>query len=130
MSNAWRAVAAAAAAISLATCTGAAVSTAPPSTRVTAVGPVFADVRGMTLYTYDADRPGLSRCYGLCAFAWPPAAADADARPAGGFMVISRADGTRQWVYKGAPLYGYFRDAKPGDTAGEGDDGVWHVARP
>ncbi|HVH77721.1 MAG TPA: hypothetical protein VM755_22625 [Stellaceae bacterium] len=119
-----------AAALSLAACAGAAVSSTAPSIRRTALGPVFADAKGMTLYTYDGDRPGLSKCDGLCAIAWPPAGAAADARPAGRFTLITRADGSRQWAYKGAPLYGYFRDSKPGDTAGDGDDGVWRVAKP
>ena len=130
MSETLRRAAAVAAVLSLAACAEAAVSSVPPTVRTTAVGPVFADARGMTLYTYDADRPDLSKCYGLCAIAWPPAAATVDAHPANGFTLVARTDGTKQWTYKGAPLYLYFRDAKPGDTAGDGDEGVWHVARP
>jgi predicted lipoprotein with Yx(FWY)xxD motif len=111
-------------------CASTTASSAPPTTRATAIGPVFADVRGMTLYTYDADRPGVPKCYGLCAIAWPPAKASAEARPSGAFTLISRTDGSRQWAYKGAPLYDYFRDSQPGDTTGDGDEGVWHAAIP
>ena len=104
------------------------MSSTPPARRVTTIGPVLADARGMTLYIYDADRPGVSKCYGLCAIAWPPAEAPAEARTSAPFTIISRTDGTKQWAYKGAPLYGYFRDSKPGDTNGDGDEGVWHAA--
>jgi predicted lipoprotein with Yx(FWY)xxD motif len=130
MTGALRAIPAVAAAMSLAACAAAIPSSAAPTTRMTAIGPVFANAGGMTLYTYDDDVQGASECYGLCAIAWPPAQAAANAQPAGDFTVISRADGTKQWAYKGAPLYGYFRDAKPGDTVGDEDEAVWHVAKP
>ena len=114
----------------LAACAVAPPSASPPAARATAIGPVLTDTRGMTLYTYDADPAGRSKCYGLCAIAWPPATAAAAAQLRGAFTLVRRADATQQWAYKGAPLYGFFRDAKPGDTAGDGDEGVWHVARP
>ena len=117
-------------AVFLAACAAATVSATAPSRRMTSIGPVLADSGGMTLYTYDDDPPGVSACYRVCAIAWPPAEAAADAMPAGRFSVITRSNGTKQWAIKGAPLYGYFRDAKPGDTRGDGDEGVWHVARP
>jgi predicted lipoprotein with Yx(FWY)xxD motif len=43
--------------------------------------------------------------------------------------VIVRDDGSRQWAYKGKPLYLWVKDHKPGDTTGDGFRGVWHVAR-
>lgn len=30
------------------------------------------DQNGMTLYTFDKDRPGESNCYDQCALSWPP----------------------------------------------------------
>lgn len=102
----------------------------PGTTRQTGIGEVFTDANGMTLYTYDEDTPGKSNCTGLCAAFWPPVIADGAAKPTAGFAAISRADGSKQWAYKGNPLYGYALDAKAGDTAGDGADGVWHAAKP
>jgi predicted lipoprotein with Yx(FWY)xxD motif len=95
-----------------------------------ASGPVLTDVRGMTLYTFDKDTGGTSACYDGCAKNWPPLPAT-DAHAADGdFGIIERTDGTYQWTYKGMPLYTWIKDAKPGDTTGDGVNGVWHVARP
>ena len=101
----------------------------PGATRKTGLGEVFTDAKGMTLYTYDADTPGKSKCTGLCAVIWPPVKAADTAKPTGGFTVITRDDGTKQWAYLKKPLYGYVSDAKPGDTTGDGADGVWHAAK-
>ena len=102
----------------------------PGATRRTALGEVFTGATGMTLYTYDQDTPGKSNCYGLCAAFWPPVGAPADAVPTGRFTVVTRDGGAKQWAHDGRPLYGYVSDAKPGDTEGDGVDGVWRVATP
>ncbi len=101
----------------------------PGTTRQTGLGEVFTDANGMTLYTYDEDTPGKSNCTGLCAAFRPPVSADDTAKPTGGFTTITRDDGTKQWAYKGRPLYGYVLDGKAGDTGGDGVDGVWHAAK-
>lgn len=100
----------------------------PGETRMTKAGAMLVDAGGMTLYTYDRDKPGMSDCSGLCAVAWPPALADKGAEPHGGFTLVKRKDGSMQWAYKGHPLYGYISDSKPGDVKGDGEDGVWHAA--
>lgn len=108
----------------------------PGKSRTTKIGRVLVDSNGMTLYTYDKDtvgdanRPGTSACTGLCAVAWPPALAAKDSAPHDGFTLVTRADGARQWAYKGRPLYGYVSDSAPGDVTGDGADGVWHAAHP
>ena len=102
----------------------------PVSTVPTALGPVLADAHGMTLYTFDNDKPGLSNCYGPCAKAWPPLMAGPGAAPAGPWSVVPRKDGTAMWAYKGEPVYLWQKDKKPGDTTGDGFRGVWHIARP
>ena len=96
----------------------------------TAVGPVLADRRGMTLYTFDNDKRGVSACYLKCAEAWPPFRAGPRARRAGPWTIIVRRGGERQWAYKGRPLYTWIKDKGPGQTTGDGVKGVWHVARP
>lgn len=87
---------------------------------------------GMTLYTFDRDPAGAGKsvCNGPCAQNWPPLAAAADAAGSGDWTVVVRDDGSRQWAYKGKPLYFWTKDQKPGDRTGDGFNGVWHVARP
>jgi predicted lipoprotein with Yx(FWY)xxD motif len=99
-------------------------------TMTTPMGPVMANDKGMTLYTFDQDSGGMSACSGPCAQNWPPLAAPADAKANGDWTVVARDDGSKQWAYKGKPLYGFVKDMKPGDTMGDGVKGVWHAAKP
>jgi predicted lipoprotein with Yx(FWY)xxD motif len=85
---------------------------------------------GMTLYTFDQDGPGKSACNGPCAENWPPLKASATDRVEGDYSVVTRDDGSKQWAYKGQPLYFWVKDAKPGDASGAGVKGVWHTAKP
>jgi predicted lipoprotein with Yx(FWY)xxD motif len=90
---------------------------------------------GMTLYTFDRDAVGSGRsaCVGPCAANWPAfgTGATTGASTAGDWTVVARDDGSRQWAYKGRPLYTFAKDAKPGDRNGDGFlNGAWHVARP
>ena len=101
-------------------------------------GPVvLADAKGMTLYTFDMDKsPGKSACNPdtKCSVYWPPLMAAADSKPMGDWTVVSRDDGSKQWAYKGKPLYTFMNDKKAGDTAGNdmGPNGthIWHCALP
>jgi predicted lipoprotein with Yx(FWY)xxD motif len=91
---------------------------------------LLVDGAGHTLYRYDPDgASGHSRCSGSCAAVWPPYLADGGARAAGGFSVTARADGSRQWIYRGHPLYLFVGEDKPGDRDGDGVNGSWHVVR-
>lgn len=96
----------------------------------TSKGKALVDAKGMTLYTFDRDSPGKSSCSGQCITYWPAFAPAAGAQPAGDWTIITRADGARQWAYKGKPLYLWKDDKKPGDAAGDGVNNVWHIARP
>jgi len=89
---------------------------------------VLTDANGMSLYTWDKDADGVSNCYDQCATNWPPALADASAAAEGDFTLVDRKDGTKVWAYKGKPLYAWAKDAKPGDTTGDGVGGAWHLA--
>src|SRR5262245_53361853 len=95
----------------------------------TSAGKVLANEKGMTLYTFDDDMPGMSTCTGKCTKVWPPALAPADAKPVGHLTIIPREDGTKQWADHGKPLYTFFQDKKPRDVAGDGMNGVWHVVK-
>ena len=95
----------------------------------TKIGKVLADANSMTLYVFDKDTPGKSNCYGKCAKAWPPIEAGANSMASGRLSIVMRTDGSRQWAYDKMPLYGWFKDKKPGDVTGDGLRGVWHVVR-
>ena len=100
--------------------------------KTTKIGKVLADAKGDTLYWYSKDmRNGPSTCTGGCLSAWPvvagkPAAAMGIAF-AGQLGEVTDAGGTVQATYNGYPLYTYSGDMAPGETAGNGVGGVWHV---
>jgi predicted lipoprotein with Yx(FWY)xxD motif len=97
----------------------------------TSKGKVLVDAKGLTLYTLDRDTtPNKSSCNGNCATNWPPLPVAADAKDLGTWTVVTRDDGSKQWAYKGKPLYFWKDDKKPGDVEGDGRNGVWHVAAP
>ena len=104
---------------------------APTKMGDSAKGKVLTSDKGMTLYVFDKDSGGKSACNGPCAGNWPPLMAAAGAMPMGDYSIITRADGTKQWAYKGRPLYTWKNDTKPGDITGDGFlKGAWHVAQP
>lgn len=75
-----------------------------------------------------------STCYGECAKLWHPFYTSDIVLPDDlsqiDFGAITRADGSKQTTFKGWPLYLYSKDNFPGDTAGSGVDGVWHIISP
>ena len=93
---------------------------------------VLTGPNGMTLYTFDRDTAdsGKSACNGPCANNWPPLMANETDKASGGYSVITRDDGKKQWAFKGKPLYYWVKDAKPGDRTGDGFNKVWQLARP
>jgi predicted lipoprotein with Yx(FWY)xxD motif len=103
----------------------------PAKVADTSKGKTLVDADGMTLYVFDRDKTqGESACNGKCADNWPPFAASADAKTTGDWTVILRGDGSKQWAYKGKPLYKWMDDHKPGDVDGDGRNNVWHIASP
>jgi len=68
-------------------------------------------------------------CNDGCAKNWPPLMVSASDQASEDWSVIAREDGSKQWAYKGKPLYLWVKDHKPGDATGDGFRGVWHVAR-
>jgi len=108
----------------------AACAAMTPPAPATAANGALVGPNGMTLYTFDRDAGGKSMCNGPCAANWPPLMAPASASAAGGWSVVTRDDGARQWAYQGKPVYYWVKDAKPGDRTGDGVNNVWHVARP
>jgi predicted lipoprotein with Yx(FWY)xxD motif len=107
-------------------------------------GPLLVNAQGKTLYTaarnlpsiegngdkffvrggqyrvaYDAAKEvGPRACEGECLKTWQPLLAGPQDQSSGFWEVMDRSDGSRQWAYKGAALYTYSGDEKPGDTNG------------
>lgn len=95
-------------------------------------GVYLTDFQGMTLYTFDKDAAGVSNCYGPCAAIWPfyTSGATAESMLPTNVTVITRKDGSKQFAWKGMPLYYYAKDQKAGDINGDGIGGVWHIGKP
>ncbi|MGH1441646.1 MAG: COG4315 family predicted lipoprotein [Cellvibrionaceae bacterium] len=89
---------------------------------------ILTNKAGMTLYTFDKDSKDTSVCYGPCAAKWPPYIAASDAKAKKAWGLTTRKDGSKQWTFKGQPLYTWVGDTKAGDTTGDGVGGVWHTA--
>ena len=91
-------------------------------------GGIVTDPAGRTLYVFDKDQPRTSHCAGACLQAWPAYTADA----AAGSQVHAKAArlATQQWTWNNKPLYYFAGDAQPGDKAGDGSGGVWHIVKP
>ncbi len=87
---------------------------------------------GMSLYTFDRDTAGSGKslCNGPCAISWPPLMAGASDAAAGDWSVITRDDGSKQWAFKGKPLYYWSKDQKAGDRTGDGVNNAWRLAKP
>lgn len=96
---------------------------------------VLVNGKGMTLYYYTPDKDKSVTCTGGCAAVWPPLVAGSstpssiagvsgmfgsDPDPAGGSVI----------TYNGWPLYTFASDTAPGQTNGQGVQGVWFVATP
>jgi predicted lipoprotein with Yx(FWY)xxD motif len=95
-------------------------------------GFAFGNEKGMALYTFDDDlkTPGASTCTfdKSCAWRWPPFYAADGAVPAGEWTIIKRPDQSRQWAYKGKPVYTYRDDLSPGVLSGDnGQAGKFHA---
>lgn len=102
-------------------------------------GPLLTNSKGLTIYTEaryvlqyggretragytvsynDAKSQGAVGCQSDCTITWKPFPAAPDAQSWGFWEPIARGDGTRQWAYKGSPIYTYVGDHKPGDIEG------------
>jgi predicted lipoprotein with Yx(FWY)xxD motif len=89
----------------------------------------LADSNGNALYTYSGDTAGVSNCTGSCLTSWPVYAAtgSTDTLPAN-VTILTRSDGSKQYAYKGMPLYTFTGDSN-GQATGNGISG-FSVAKP
>lgn len=93
----------------------------------------IADFAGMTLYTYDRDTTGVSNCTtATCTANFRPYSSGATGQGTlpNNIGVITRPDGSKQFTWKGKPLYYYSGDQNPGDMRGDNVDKAWHLIRP
>ncbi|MCL4339331.1 hypothetical protein M1271_06600 [Patescibacteria group bacterium] len=95
------------------------------------LGTYITDSKGVTLYVFTNDKPGISNCTGGCLTKWPPfLQTDQNEKLETNLGVIKRVDdGKMQYTWKGMPLYYYVGDKNPGDTTGDGAGGIWFVAK-
>ena len=80
-----------------------------------------------------SDIMGDSKCTGTCLNSWPIFYQEGLTVSSGlnssDFGTITRGDGQQQTTYNGWPLYYFSNDVNPGDTKGDGMNGVWFIAR-
>ena len=93
------------------------------------------DGQGKSLYLSLDDTPGTSNCSPTCLTQWKPLLVSKRVIAGTGVLqanlgVILLPSGAHQVTYKGAPLYYYYKDNNPGDTNGQGMDGVWFLVTP
>jgi predicted lipoprotein with Yx(FWY)xxD motif len=83
-------------------------------------GQVLVNAKGMAIYAFDGNvKKEDPACSGSpCVSHWAPLAAPELASPMGDFTVVIRNDETRQWAYKGKPLFTFDGDYETGYAAG------------
>ena len=91
----------------------------PPEIRVETVGTarVMTNQAGFTLYTYALDERNKSICAGSCESTWKPVIAPTLARASGDWTLVARPDKSRQWAFKGKPVYTNVNDLEPATTS-------------
>lgn len=107
-------------------------------------GNILSDKDGRTLYFFANDAISQNTCTGGCAAIWPvfyikDLTQDklGDGLKLEDFRTIITSSGKEQLSYKGWPLYYYAPlsggtnvQEAPGQTSGEGVNGVWFIAKP
>ncbi len=107
------------------------------SVQSTEYGKVLFGPGGKVVYAFGADKSSTSRCYGVCAAAWPPlltkgaplAASGVESKLLG---TTKRRNGTLQVTYAGHPLYYYSAD-KIGKVMCQHANmhgGLWLIVKP
>ena len=100
------------------------VTSATVELRSTALGQILVDGRGRSLYLFEADKAGMSSCYGDCASVWPPLLTSGAPVAGSGLNqsllgTTTRKDGSVEVAYNGHPLYYFVSDKQAGDTTGQ-----------
>ena len=107
------------------------------SVRSTEYGKALFGPSGKVVYVFGADRGSTSRCYGVCATAWPPLLTSAAPLAGRGVEAkllgtTKRKNGTLQVTYNGHPLY-YYQADKVGKIMCQHatmHGGLWLIIKP
>ena len=100
------------------------------------MGAYLTDAAGNSLYVRTTDPANGSSCTGGCASTWPPLVVPAgqSATPGTGVTGMlgsfKRDDGSTQVTINGMALYHFSGDTAPGQTNGQGFNGIWFLAAP
>jgi len=99
----------------------------------TSIGDYLVDGKDRTLYYFAKDTVGTSNAEGVLLDVWPVFYVEnlslSDYLNPADFGTITRPDGKKQTTYHGWPLYRYITDVAPGDTLGDGFQGLWFVVK-
>ena len=107
------------------------------SVRSSEYGKTLFGPSGKVVYVFSADRGSTSRCYGVCAKAWPPLLTTG--APLAGPGVVARllgttkrTDGTLQVTYNGHPVYYYSADPRGKIMCQHANmhGGLWLIVKP
>lgn len=85
------------------------------------------DKDGFNLYVFDNDDTEISNCNNACLVDWPAFIPNEEEVAIANYTIFERNDGTKQWAYKGKPVYFFRGDAERGDINGAEIGGVWHL---
>ena len=107
------------------------------SARTSEFGMTLWGPNGKVVYVFGADHGSVSRCYGVCATAWPPLVTSAAPLAGPGveaklLATTKRSDGSLQVTYNGHPLYYYSADM-PGKIMCQHANmhgGLWLIMKP
>jgi len=94
------------------------------------LGDILVDGGGRTLYLFTADGKDTNsmKCDTACLKLWPPVEGEPKAGSgADASLIGTTKGGAPQATYAGHPLYYYAKDKAPGDSKGQGIDGIWYV---
>lgn len=80
----------------------------------TKFGVAFVDSTQKTLYSQTAVAP----CTDACLESWVPLLAPQAALPVGEWTIVMRPEGSRQWAFRGRPVYRSTKDVNPTDAIG------------
>lgn len=92
-------------------------------------GWTFTNDHGIPFYIYDKDEKSKSNCDDKCTgLTWLPVWARSRSEPQGEWSIIVRPDASKQWAWKGIPIYSYNGDDDAADVAKK--DGHWKPLVP
>ncbi|MEC4019571.1 SCO0930 family lipoprotein [Streptomyces sp. H27-D2] len=101
------------------------------------LGKILVDGKARTLYRFNKDSawPMKFGCVGACLDTWKPAKPVLDKTKVSGvadklITTLKRPDGTQQLAIDCWPVYWFTGDEKPGDTNGQGKQGLWFAVSP